>query len=867
MGRGVDGLLNRVYPAGGDLMLVEREQSLEISSYYGLNLKVSPSRLPIGFSREMHDIDLSDPGVAKTNAGHVKLNSYIPPFGNGALELTGAGLESYVSVADHSDFDFSGGTWTVNCSFEVRSLNAAGVIFSQITDANNYKLCRVNADGSIEYKIVSGGSTTVQLLSSASVVSKFTVYQLEIVESGNNFYMFLGLPSAALLTLVASATDADREANYTGAFEIGRVNISGSYQYFVGRIDEFRVSNSARHTSAFAPYAAAFTSDANTKLLIHFDGDDYQTSATDAGGTGHTITFNGGARLHCGQLSFSPTRASEWHIASKNKRKIAIHGGTKIVIMEQSGRWKTAGTLDKSGRIMDFLSVADDLYASDGLNDPKVVQGSDMTMRNWGIQSPSAAPGLVALGVGLLTGTYKYAYSFFNSVTGHESTISPVSEELDVTSNKITISGFSTTTDAQVDKIRIYRTNNGGSIYYFLTEIAYGTGSYSDNEIDDNLDTREGPLYNDPPPKFVGLEEWDGRIFGFEENSTKIKFSNDEYLTPAGSGIPEESYDIDNEIDFKAKVYGIKKSPNFDELWVHTAKGIYGVRKTGIPEDPYYPVIRQSSWYAISHYSITNVLNDQWFIGSNGKVISVDSAGSINYESYNIEPELALGNTALYTKIQGGHYRFGTKNQFLFAYPQSGQVNPNRIAVANYLMRTPPDDFGFTYPVWEPHYISTLCIGVIKDDQERDQLLTGHSDGYIKKHGIGTNYDGVAIDWRFDLGWMRNSKKISDEMAPRKARHYFFPHGSHTFNFDVEYNFGKTVKARQTISAAPTGAAFDSAAFDTAVFADVYDLVKVEKDLGGTSNYMRMIYSDNALNEIMELHNVDIVCHTIEGDR
>jgi len=40
---------------------------------------------------------------------------------------------------------------------------------------------------------------------------------------------------------------------------------------FIGNIDEFRISNTARYTANFLPPEAAFVNDANTKLLIHAD--------------------------------------------------------------------------------------------------------------------------------------------------------------------------------------------------------------------------------------------------------------------------------------------------------------------------------------------------------------------------------------------------------------------------------------------------------------------------------------------------------------------------------------------------------------------------------------------------------------------
>lgn len=55
--------------------------------------------------------------------------------------------------------------------------------------------------------------------------------------------------------------------------------------------------------------------------------------------------------------------------------------------------------------------------------------------------------------------------------------------------------------DPQADKIVIFATTDGGSIYWLLDEIDYGTATYDDDVSDDELDyTSECPVDNFPPP-------------------------------------------------------------------------------------------------------------------------------------------------------------------------------------------------------------------------------------------------------------------------------------------------------------------------------------------------------------------------------
>ena len=62
-------------------------------------------------------------------------------------------------------------------------------------------------------------------------------------------------------------------------------------------MDEFRVSSVARYAGAFTPPTAEYAVDANTKLLLHMNGNPKATTFLDVSSSMHVMTANGNARV------------------------------------------------------------------------------------------------------------------------------------------------------------------------------------------------------------------------------------------------------------------------------------------------------------------------------------------------------------------------------------------------------------------------------------------------------------------------------------------------------------------------------------------------------------------------------------------
>jgi len=158
------------------------------------------------------------------------------------------GSSAYLVVPDNADFDFSGGNFTIDFRMRITDYVAARPIFYQQTDASNYVKLYVNTSGNIVFTVVAAGSEVVNV-TSTDVQPLNTWIDVELVESGNNWYLFVDG------RVRGYSSDTDRLADYTGDVQIGYDGAT----YFKGYMDEIRISDVARHTSEFEPISAEYS--------------------------------------------------------------------------------------------------------------------------------------------------------------------------------------------------------------------------------------------------------------------------------------------------------------------------------------------------------------------------------------------------------------------------------------------------------------------------------------------------------------------------------------------------------------------------------------------------------------------------------
>ena len=304
-------------------------------------------------------------------------------------------------------------------------------------------------------------------------------------------------------------------------------------------------------------------------------------------------------------------------------------------------------------------------------------------------------------------------------------------------------------------------------------------------------------------------------------------------------------------------------------MWVHTSKGIFACIRTEVPEDPYRPVIRNSNFQSVNHLGIVNIYNEQWFINEDFKIISLDSAGNLSYESFLIEPTLQLANLTKLPLIQACQYKSNSKNQYRVIYTNGGDTSPSVMLAANYLSRTPPDEYGKSYPVWEYHTISSTAIGVVYDESVGyAKLYTGDSDGYIYRQDYGTNDNGSAISWSHSLGWFKTLDRADYSSSLRAMIQYFKPVGDWTINARTDFDFGDSGGQVYPVRFPPSGDRFDiDLIFDTSVFTSGNSLKRVVTNLSGVYTYLKISWYGDTVDEYMELHTIAFIPIPIEGFR
>jgi hypothetical protein len=209
-------------------------------------------------------IDSSTAPRAVTKNGSAEISPAQFKFGNAALRCAGAG--AYLSCADHADWSFGVGNFTVNFWVKFTDVTNDDYMVGQYANGGNYWYCRKSATGTLNMVFITGTTVIGSYVTTAGgLVANDIWYHMEFTRNGITALIFLNGVSQALTEATAFA--ANDVGDVAFALTVGKANV-----HFDGWLDEVRVSKGiARNVVDFAVPTAEYTADANTQLLLHFN--------------------------------------------------------------------------------------------------------------------------------------------------------------------------------------------------------------------------------------------------------------------------------------------------------------------------------------------------------------------------------------------------------------------------------------------------------------------------------------------------------------------------------------------------------------------------------------------------------------------
>jgi hypothetical protein len=206
------------------------------------------------------------------------------------------GTGDYLTIPDSADWDFGSDDFTIDLWINtVDEPGVFGTLIDRWDSSANKRAFSLELTSSYKigfYYTYDGGSGAVESISSDSAVNDGVWHHVAIVRDGDN-------DLTMYIDGVAQADSDNLAANslYATNIELGIGIVAVDHLYpYTGYMDEVRISKGvARWTSGFTPSTSNYTSDANTKLLLHMDGGAGSVAFTDSGNTTHTVTANGDA--------------------------------------------------------------------------------------------------------------------------------------------------------------------------------------------------------------------------------------------------------------------------------------------------------------------------------------------------------------------------------------------------------------------------------------------------------------------------------------------------------------------------------------------------------------------------------------------
>jgi len=333
--------------------------------YYGNTGAADPAVGADGYNINTATVTLACPLNGTTTC----IESETPSSATGAIRYTGSkSAISFDGVDDTVDFpDISvGSTYTIEGWFKTKSSNVG------------YHRLVSTASGGVELimtpELTLGMfDTNGTVRSSTGTFNDGNWHHLAVVRDGASYYFFVdGVSNTYTNSSPGTGFAWNSQVYYLSS-------VSG------GAADEVRISDVARYTSGFTPQTSPFTSDANTKLLLHFDenGNDPidVDAAIDSSGNGNDGAITG-AKYISGLVGVDNSISTTGSLLTQpyaGHQGMLIEEGTINKITNPSFEHATYNTSWTAGASITATENTTSPYNKFGSKSAKLVAGADDT--------------------------------------------------------------------------------------------------------------------------------------------------------------------------------------------------------------------------------------------------------------------------------------------------------------------------------------------------------------------------------------------------------------------------------------------------------------------------------------------------------
>lgn len=477
-----------------------------------------------------------------------------------------------------------------------------------------------------------------------------------------------------------------------------------------------------------------------------------------------------------------------------------------------------------------FVQGGDLLFFYNGSDTPFVYDGS--ATRQVGITAPAAAPTIALSGGGSLntSANYIWAYTYYNSVTGAESSPSALSATTATGANTratLTILAGSATT---ADTIRIYRTVANGNTLFLDGTAAIGATSYVSSIADSALTTPQMELDNsrivDLAPNALYPVVCQQRVF-LKSGRNEVRYSK-----VGQSGPMPESFQA-TAVTSTVGTFGsnddiVGQGKAGDVPIVIKERSVGRLEPLGFPDtlsasDPvlYQYVETSTEIGGVSHWAVTQVLGECVFLGKDNVYGTRGAGGDLRPLADSMQATIrelgfASGQVAKISAANDQKLRL----VYFSVFATSADANPTYVLVGDY--RKYPN---FRWTLWTPGTNATTHPGVKAASLFS---VTNSTDG-TQDVLFGNSASNGQV-YRLNDGESDNTKGIYFELVTRPyacgnpaavklfKTAYVYAEGSGAdYDLDVSsiYDLSGGEEDQTSLSLSSGGALWDTATWDS----------------------------------------------------